>query len=274
MATVLGYNTVGGSLSTTPGGWGRWIGTAFTASVTGKMTSMSAYMQYRSGSSTVIYKVHKLVGATFQYVGGGSKSISGTSWQTITGLNIPIEAGEKYLLSVGNPYTTAAFYTWTDGSGVSPSFDLYYNYGSTTTGAPDYDHGPYSGSANSIYGLVDPAPPTVSTASFTDILKDSATLNGNITSIGTYTPTVRGFYLKQGTGTPTSSDTVIQETGSFSTGAYSLGATGLLPLTQYSVVSFATNSVGTATSGTTSFTTLEAPASGSHKQNISNSISI
>ncbi len=92
--------------------------------------------------------------------------------------------------------------------------------------------------------------PTVSLSPASELIKETAVLNGAIARIGTGQATVRGFYVLRGTeGTPTPADTVISETGLFSEGAFSLPLGGLSADTSYRVVAFATNDEGTTTSG-------------------------
>jgi hypothetical protein len=112
------------------------------------------------------------------------------------------------------------------------------------------------------YGLEAPAfvghvnTPSVSTGTPTSIAQTSFTANGNITNTGGANPTVRGFCYIVGDGTPTISDTVVNQTGSYSTGAYSLSITGLTADTLYSVRAYATNSAGTGYGATIEVVTL------------------
>lgn len=90
------------------------------------------------------------------------------------------------------------------------------------------------------------SPPSVSTSACTNIAQESVTGNGNITNIGSATPTRRGFCYMVGTsGDPTTSDSVTYEDGSFGTGTYSLSITGLTAGTSYRVRAYAVNSKGT-----------------------------
>jgi hypothetical protein len=105
--------------------------------------------------------------------------------------------------------------------------------------------------------------PTVTTQDATDVTSISCTGNGNITDIGTDAPTVRGFCYKTGaTGAPTTSDSTVYETGTFSTGAYSLSITGLSTDTSYRIRAYATNSDGTGYGDTVQILT-------NSKQNVS-----
>jgi hypothetical protein len=89
--------------------------------------------------------------------------------------------------------------------------------------------------------------PTVSTQAATSVSYTTATFNGTISSTGGANPTVRGFCYMVGTsGTPTTANSVVNQSGSFTTGTYSLPVTGLAAGTGYRVAAYATNSSGTA----------------------------
>jgi hypothetical protein len=102
-------------------------------------------------------------------------------------------------------------------------------------------------------------PPTVTTGATTNLATTSFTQAGNITATGGVDPTVRGFcYLEGSSGTPTTSDTVVSQSGSYGTGSYTLNITGLTASTSYRIRAFATNSEGTGYGTTITVTTLSA----------------
>ena len=104
--------------------------------------------------------------------------------------------------------------------------------------------------------------PTVTTQAVSDITKDSATGNGNITATGGANATRRGFcYLQGSSGDPTTANSVVYDDGSFGTGAYTKAITGLTPNTAYRVRAYAVNSAGTSYGSTVGFTTLKADES-------------
>lgn len=104
--------------------------------------------------------------------------------------------------------------------------------------------------------------PTVTTQAVSDITKDSATGNGNITDTGGVNATRRGFcYLQGSSGDPTTANSVVYDDGSFGTGAYTKAITGLSPNTSYRVRAYAVNSAGTSYGSTVGFTTLKADES-------------
>lgn len=87
--------------------------------------------------------------------------------------------------------------------------------------------------------------PTVTTQSVTNPQETSVTGNGNITNTGGENCFRRGFCYMVGTsGTPTVSDTVEDQSGSYGTGSFSLSLTGLSTGTPYRVRAFAENSAG------------------------------
>ncbi|RLI72284.1 MAG: hypothetical protein DRP02_02400 [Candidatus Gerdarchaeota archaeon] len=103
--------------------------------------------------------------------------------------------------------------------------------------------------------------PTVTTQNPSDVVQETATLNGNITDVGDENATERGFYYKQGTtGDPTSADTVVSDLGDFGAGAYTKGISGLTAGTAYRVAAFATNGGGTVVGSTVNLLTLDVPS--------------
>jgi hypothetical protein len=86
----------------------------------------------------------------------------------------------------------------------------------------------------------------------------SATLNGNITSIGAQNPTTRGF--QYGTTTNYGSTVTDPITGSFSTGSFSRNISSLGCKTTYHFRSYATNSSGTGYGSDKTFTTNDCTA--------------
>ena len=98
--------------------------------------------------------------------------------------------------------------------------------------------------------------PNVATPTSSAITQASASLDGNILSLGCTNVTTRGFYYDTANGFPNGSGYLTSEfPGPYSTGPYSQVISGLLPLTTYYYKSFATNSFGTYYSAQSSFTT-------------------
>jgi len=97
--------------------------------------------------------------------------------------------------------------------------------------------------------------PTVVTNSATAD-DDSATLSGAVTNVGQQPYTVRGFYYILGTGSPLSGTRV--EVSGTDINTFTANITGLTTGETYSVVAFATNSVGTAYGNVVQFFTSDA----------------
>ncbi len=95
--------------------------------------------------------------------------------------------------------------------------------------------------------------PILATTDASAISYNTATLNGNVFSIGESNVTTRGFQIS--TSSCMTTPTVVSENGTFASGTFSLNATGLLHSTIYYCRAFATNSKGTSYGETKSFTT-------------------
>lgn len=95
--------------------------------------------------------------------------------------------------------------------------------------------------------------PTVTTQDVTDITSTTATGNGNITDLGSSSPTAYGVCWNT-TGTPTTDDSKVDKGAASATGAFTASMTGLSPNITYYVRAFATNSYGTSYGSEVSFT--------------------
>jgi hypothetical protein len=94
--------------------------------------------------------------------------------------------------------------------------------------------------------------PTVTTSPATSITRTSATFNGEITSLGGGTVTIRGFQYS----TTEYPDKESYDEGSFSTGTFTdTPSTELIPATGYYYRAYATNSAGTGFGAWVQFTT-------------------
>ena len=110
-----------------------------------------------------------------------------------------------------------------------------------------------------LVGYITPVAPTVTTQAATDVLTTSCTGNGNITAIGDYNATRRGFCYKAGVaGDPTTSDSVAYDDGNYGTGAYTKAISGLTAGTGYRVRAYATSPSGTGYGATVQVTTASA----------------
>ena len=104
-----------------------------------------------------------------------------------------------------------------------------------------------------LLNAIPPTPPTVTTQVVSSITQTTATGNGNITSIGSDNPSVRGIVYSTTNQTPTTADSKVQETGTWSTGAFAETITGVQHAKTYYVRAFATNGDGTAYGTVVSF---------------------
>lgn len=106
--------------------------------------------------------------------------------------------------------------------------------------------------------------PTVTTQAVSSIGATTATGNGNITAIGSASPTERGVvYSTTSHGDPgnvapasSSYSGVVNETGTFSTGAFTESLTGLTSRTTYYARAYAMNTAGYSYGAEVSFTTI------------------
>jgi hypothetical protein len=98
------------------------------------------------------------------------------------------------------------------------------------------------------------AEPTVTTQPVSDITPWAATGNGNITSLGTPSPTAHGVCWNT-TGAPTTDDDTTDEGAASSMGAFESTFSGLTKYTTYYVKAYATNPAGTAYGGQVMFFT-------------------
>jgi len=106
-----------------------------------------------------------------------------------------------------------------------------------------------TGGDDDAYCLTDifPVSASVSTSACSAVTNTTLTGNGTINNVGYASCTVRGFCYKVYDGTdPTTSDSKVYDSGTFSSGAYTKGVTGLTANTQYSFRAYATNSEGTS----------------------------
>ena len=100
--------------------------------------------------------------------------------------------------------------------------------------------------------------PTLATPTTTSVTNSSATLNGNVTDGGGAQVTARGFVYSvtsQNSNPTIGGSNVIQQAAGTGPGTFNANVASLLPGTEYTVKSYATNSAGTAYSTAATFTT-------------------
>jgi len=128
------------------------------------------------------------------------------------------------------------------------------NVGATGTGTAGLTNHVGTATAITIVEYVASVAPTVTTQAVTSIASTTATGNGNITSLGVPNPTAHGVCWNT-TGTPTISDSKVDNGAASNTGAFTATITGLNPGTLYYVRAYATNSAQTSYGEQVSFTT-------------------
>lgn len=88
--------------------------------------------------------------------------------------------------------------------------------------------------------------PVISNPTSANTMPTSATLGGNIISIGSSTVIERGVYWSTTNGFADGTGTKVSEFGTYGTGVFAVDITGLTPSTTYYYKAFATNSDGTS----------------------------
>jgi hypothetical protein len=188
------------------------------------------------------------------------------------------------ITNVGVPsYTSRGFY-WMQGTGTPDSGDNTLIVSGTGTGqfsdgltgltaSTTYSfrafaintQGTAYGDVEEFTTLSSSTPPTtyapsVTTNAATSPTQNSIVMNGNVTNVGNPNYTVKGFVYITGTGTPTTSNTITNETVvGTSAGTYNALVLGLTSGQLYTYRAFATNTVGTAYGANVQFTTSAAP---------------
>jgi hypothetical protein len=163
----------------------------------------------------------------FYYILGTGSPLSGTRVE-VSGTDINTFTANITGLQSGQTYSVVAFATNNVGTAYG---NIVQFFTSDATSAP-----------------------SVTTVSSTSVLTSSAVLNGNINDVGSPNYFEKGFYWKEGSGTPTASDN-IEYVGGTNSGAFSGTITGLNYSTLHSFRAFATNSVGTDLGAVLQFTT-------------------
>jgi len=230
-------------------------------------------------------------GTTYSYVAYATNSVgtqTGTtvSFTTSAALSLPAvqTSGSTsvtqtsatllgYVTDVGNPdYTVKGFY-WVQGTGTPTASDNVETVSGTSSGS--YSKSISGLSASTSYSVVayctnsqgtatgskytfstaaSTYAPSVTTNAASGVGTSSATLNGNITDVGSPNYTEKGFVYMTGSGTPTTSNNKVIVSGT-SAGAYSTTVGSLSSSQLYSVRAYAINSVGTSYGSTITFTT-------------------
>ena len=207
--------------------------------------------KYRKGSNAAGFAIQ-----LYYSTNGSTWTSAGSSFKTAFAGGDADNSGYSTVPNV----TTAVNQTLTVT--VAPSTDVYFawNYsvasGTTTSnaqalGVDDISITPV-GSA--------PVSPAVTTTAATGVASATATLGGNITTLGSPAPMANGVVYSSTNATPTlgqaGTTTAAATTTATATGAYSVAVTGLSTGTAYNYQAYVTNANGTVYGGVLSFTTL------------------
>ena len=169
----------------------------------------------------------------------------GVVWSTAANPTIALTTKtEQGTVSSAGPYTSNI-------TGLSPGTKYYVKAYATNVNGTVY------GDEVSFTTLV---PPIVTTQEVTNINTTTATGNGNITFLGSNSPTQYGVVWSTATNPTIALTTKTEQGAASSTGAYSSSMTDLSSGTKYYVKAYATNADGTVYGNEVSFTTLVPPA--------------
>jgi hypothetical protein len=218
-------------------------GTAYSSSYTMTINATSLPTVTTSTISTI---------TTSSAVLGGNVTSDGSASVTERGIvysitdNTPV-IGENGVVKDANGTATGLF---------SESI------GSLTAGTKYYVRAYAINSVGTNYGLLDSfttlQAPAVTTEAVSSIAGTTATGNGTITVLGVPNPTAHGVCWNT-SGTPTTSDNIVNNGAASATGAFTCSITGLTAGVKYYIRAYTTNSVGTSYGSPDSFTTLQAP---------------
>jgi hypothetical protein len=178
---------------------------------------------------------------------GGDDTTVKVYWGTSDGGTTTGNWQNSYSLGVKNE--GSGYY---DLSSLSNKTKYYYRYYAENSAG-----GTWASSTLNFTTLA--ALPSVTTDSASSITSTSFSMSGNVTGIGGENVSERGFCYIQGTsGTPTTANSKVYDSGSYGTGSYSKSITGLSNKTSYRVRAYAINSAGTAYGSTITVSTLAA----------------
>ncbi len=185
---------------------------------------------------------------------------------TITGTTAQCPSISSQVYSV-SPVSGASTYTWTIPAFWSITAGQGTNSITVTTGGLNQggDITVTAGNSCGTSGVrtvavtVTNLPPTLTSPTTNVVNPFSATLGGNITSIGCSSVTERGFFYSTSNNFPDGTGIKVSSTGTFSAGTFTQSVTGLSSGTLYYYKAFATNNGGTVYTSQGSFTTDTAP---------------
>ncbi len=257
---------------------------------TGNPTTANFVVNNGAASATGVYTASMigLSANTTYYVRAFATNIAGTSYgaevsfttaaiaptvttQAVSGITSNSATGNGNITSLGVPNPTVHGVCW-NTTGNPTTTDFVVDNGATsvigaftasmsslTANTTYYVRAFATNIAGTSYGTevsftTNGIAPTVTTQAVASITANTATGNGNITSLGIPNPTAHGVCWNTA-GTPTTANFVVDNGATLITGAFTASMTSLSANTTYYVRAFATNIAGTSYGTEVSFTT-------------------
>ncbi|MNR97074.1 hypothetical protein D3C72_282390 [compost metagenome] len=177
-----------------------------------------------------------------------------------TAIQCPSLTSQMYNISA---LSGATAYTWTVPTGWSITDGIGTNSITVTTGnlgqngniTVTVTNSCGTGSLQTLAVTIANTEPTITTPTSASITKTTATLGGNITSIGCSNVTERGIYYSMTSGFADGTGIKVSTSGNFTSGVFTQNVTGLTDGITYYYKAFASNNGGTTYTSQGTFTT-------------------
>jgi hypothetical protein len=218
------------------------IGTAYADVKSFRTTTATVPIGVTTTALSFTTQTTTIGGGNITNDGGATISSRGVCWSNTTAS--PTITSPKTIDGTGIGAFTSSI------TSLTPGTTYYVRAYATNSAGTSY------GNTFSFTTVSATVPTGITTNSVSSITQTTAIGGGNINADGGATITSRGVCWSNTTSSPTISNSSTNN-GS-GTGSFSSSLTGLTPSTTYYVRAYATNSVGTAYSSTTSFTTSSA----------------
>ncbi|SEB06441.1 Protein of unknown function [Flavobacterium gillisiae] len=218
------------------------IGTAYADVKSFRTTTATVPIGVKTTALSFTTQTTTIGGGNIYNDGGATISSRGVCWSNTT--TSPTITSPKTIDGTGIGAFTSSI------TSLTPRTTYYVRAYATNSAGTAY------GDTFSFTTVSATVPTGITTNSVSSITQTTAIGGGNINADGGATITSRGVCWSNTTSSPTISNSSTNN-GS-GTGSFSSSLTGLTPSTTYYVRAYATNSVGTAYSSTTSFTTSSA----------------